>query len=250
MAAIGAAGVAAITAGGQVAGQAVGKVGNLRKAKKLAAYQHGKNLELMEYQNAYNSPDAQMQRFKDAGLNPNLIYGQGNAGNMSSAPQYPDVTSHTPDYSTIVPSAIQAYQQARMTDAKTGEAYMNIQAKQVQTEIAKTNPMLKPHVAAWVSDSMEELAKLKTLESRQWMTQEQGGNIMKFQSKINSEVEALSQRLGLNTTDLAIKNRILESKEFENAIKQLQVNWLKDGDFTPEHIRQGLMLLLSKMLGK
>lgn len=237
-------------AGIATAGQIIGKIGNVKRAKKLASFQHQKNLELMKYQNEYNTPAAQMQRFKEAGLNPNLMYGQGNAGNMQSAPSYPDLVGQNPDYSSVATNAIQTYQQARMTDAKTGEAYMNIQAKQVQTEIAKTNPMLKPHVAAWVSDSMEELARLKTLESRQWMAKGRGEDTMKFQQRINSEVEAMTQRLGLNTSDLAIKNRILESKEFENAIKELQVNWLKDGDFTPEHIRQGLMLLLSKMLGK
>lgn len=37
-------------------------------------------------QNEYNTPSAQMQRFKDAGLNPMLIYQQGNPGNASNAP--------------------------------------------------------------------------------------------------------------------------------------------------------------------
>lgn len=37
-----------------------------------------------ERQNAYNSPAAQMQRFRDAGLNPNLIYGRGESGNAGS----------------------------------------------------------------------------------------------------------------------------------------------------------------------
>lgn len=34
---------------------------------------------------AYNSPAAQMERYKEAGLNPNLIYGQGNSGNVSAS---------------------------------------------------------------------------------------------------------------------------------------------------------------------
>lgn len=34
--------------------------------------------------NAYNSPAAQMQRFRDAGLNPNLIYGRGSAGDAGA----------------------------------------------------------------------------------------------------------------------------------------------------------------------
>jgi len=44
-------------------------------------------------QNEYNSPEAQMQRFRQAGLNPALIYSQGNAGNMASA----NYSSPTPD---------------------------------------------------------------------------------------------------------------------------------------------------------
>lgn len=52
-------------------------------------------------QNAYNTPAAQMQRLKEAGLNPNLVYGNGvqasNADNVRSTeskswnPQAPDV---------------------------------------------------------------------------------------------------------------------------------------------------------------
>lgn len=43
------------------------------------------NLEQWNRNNAYNSPAAQMQRFKAAGLNPDLMYQQGTPG-ISSAP--------------------------------------------------------------------------------------------------------------------------------------------------------------------
>lgn len=44
------------------------------------------NIGLWNMQNAYNTPKAQMERFKEAGLNPNLIYGQTNtASPISSA---------------------------------------------------------------------------------------------------------------------------------------------------------------------
>jgi hypothetical protein len=42
------------------------------------------NLDQWNRENTYNTPYAQMQRFKDAGLNPHLIYGQGSAGNAGS----------------------------------------------------------------------------------------------------------------------------------------------------------------------
>lgn len=41
-------------------------------------------------QNEYNSPQAQMSRFEAAGLNPNLVYSQGNSGNAGPIPS-PDI---------------------------------------------------------------------------------------------------------------------------------------------------------------
>lgn len=56
-----------------------------RAAAELA-YQ--RSVEMWNLQNAYNSPAAQMERFKAAGLNPHLIYGQGNSGNAGTPPAY------------------------------------------------------------------------------------------------------------------------------------------------------------------
>lgn len=65
--------------------------------KQLAEQQNQYNLDMWRMQNEYNSPAAQMQRFKEAGLNPNLIYGQGSNGNAQSAPHM--VTPRVADYS-------------------------------------------------------------------------------------------------------------------------------------------------------
>lgn len=46
-------------------------------------------------QNEYNSPQAQMKRLEDAGLNTALMYGQGSTGNASHAPE--QVTPQAPD---------------------------------------------------------------------------------------------------------------------------------------------------------
>lgn len=51
------------------------------------AYQ--RNLQMWNLQNEYNSPTQQMARLRTAGLNPNLVYGNGVTGNSSgSTPQY------------------------------------------------------------------------------------------------------------------------------------------------------------------
>ena len=64
----------------------------------LSEYEFGNNKAMWQLMNEYNSPKAQMQRFKEAGLNPMLIYQQGNPGNASSPVQYnkPNI-EFTPD---------------------------------------------------------------------------------------------------------------------------------------------------------
>lgn len=56
--------------------------------KQLADYQYNLNMSAWREQNAYNTPTAQMQRYKDAGLNPNLVVSQGNSGNAGAPPTY------------------------------------------------------------------------------------------------------------------------------------------------------------------
>lgn len=64
-----------------IAQQQLANQGNI----SLARENNNFNLEMWRRNNEYNSPSAQMQRYKDAGLNPALIYGSsGNAGNSSS----------------------------------------------------------------------------------------------------------------------------------------------------------------------
>lgn len=52
--------------------------------QNAAEAQNAQQLEFWKMQNEYNKPINQMARFDEAGLNPNLIYTQGNAGNAGS----------------------------------------------------------------------------------------------------------------------------------------------------------------------
>lgn len=81
------------------------------------------NLELWNLQNEYNSPAAQMKRYQDAGLNPNLIYGQSNEASApasASASPFRSGGTHARTmqnaintigaFRQIVESAFEAYQ--------------------------------------------------------------------------------------------------------------------------------------------
>lgn len=92
---------AGLTAGAGLLGSALSSKSQRDSNKanmKLAEYQFEKNKEMWEAQNAYNHPLEQMNRLKDAGLNPNLVYGHGAVGNTSSpAPKYeaPSMKAYT-----------------------------------------------------------------------------------------------------------------------------------------------------------
>jgi len=81
-----------ISAAGSLLGAGIGAVsqGSMNKKtrewnEKQYALQRENALADWNMQNAYNSPEQQMSRLKAAGLNPNLVYGNG-ATAMSSAP--------------------------------------------------------------------------------------------------------------------------------------------------------------------
>ena len=95
---------AAIIGGlGSIVGSAIGanaqrqaNIQNMQLAKYQNNWQTAENdkayarsIEMWNMQNQYNSPTAQMSRLRQAGLNPNLVYGSGVTGNNAgSTPQY------------------------------------------------------------------------------------------------------------------------------------------------------------------
>lgn len=108
----------AVQGGSQFLGSIVDGIFNSIQAKKqreygkeMAEYSWNKDVEMWNMQNEYNSPQAQMQRYQDAGLNPHLIYGQGTPGNATTQPKY-----NTPndefykDHHTSIPNMISMYQ--------------------------------------------------------------------------------------------------------------------------------------------
>lgn len=68
---------------------------------ELAKYAYSKDLEMWNRANVYNSPEAQMERLKNAGLNPNMVYGSGAVAN--SAGTLPKYNAPTLDYNYVPP---------------------------------------------------------------------------------------------------------------------------------------------------
>lgn len=87
--------------------------------------QEAYNTAMWNAQNAYNSPEEVMQRYADAGLNPNLIYGGGaGTGNLAMAPapaprvDYVAMPHPAINGAAIASDAISAYNSVRTTSAQ------------------------------------------------------------------------------------------------------------------------------------
>jgi len=73
---------------------------NRQFAKDMYSRQYQDNLNFWNMQNTYNSPQEQMKRYQEAGLNKNLVFGAGNPGNAGSiaAPDVSTPDQRTPDW--------------------------------------------------------------------------------------------------------------------------------------------------------
>lgn len=90
--------------------------------------------QMYEKNNSYNSPAAQMQRLKDAGLNPDLMYSRGDVGN-ATAPEAP-TQAPTPRYNVIPTNTYgQTAQIAADSGLKAAQARLaDSQSKKTDTE--------------------------------------------------------------------------------------------------------------------
>lgn len=229
---------------------------NQRKSNmELARFQADANEKYLAQQNEYNTPRSQMARFQDAGLNPHLIYGQGTPGNQSSSLSYPEIrpTDYQSMFANIAPlvnQSMMTQSQVQALDAKTRQTYAMTELNKLQAKVLEKNPLLDQNGFKAIIDSLKSSAEIKASESgikqsEMFVQQATAGHQV---NKIFQEVQNLEQRFKLGTLDAQLKAQVLTSKEFQNAILEVQKKWMTDAEITPQHILQFIQLLLMKAL--
>lgn len=107
----------------QVAAQDRTNAVNRDVALEVNKRSYEQNLDFWHRQNAYNTPLAQMQRFREAGLNPHLVYSQSNAaGPIASpaqpVPEYEEKAFQKADRTSLFLDYLQRYQDLKNSQAQ------------------------------------------------------------------------------------------------------------------------------------
>lgn len=148
---------------------------NMEIAKYQAQWQQQENekayqrsLNMWNLQNEYNSPTQQMARIRAAGLNPNLVYGNGVTGNSAgSTPQYEPAKFNAPTMQAYrgwnlgISDAISQFLAYRTVKAQVDnmEAQNSLIRQQTATEATK-----QANIAASTSRSEFDLNMAKELK--------------------------------------------------------------------------------------
>lgn len=169
--------------------------------KQMAEYQNALNQKAWQEQQDYNTPAAQMQRLKDAGLNPNLIYSQGTTGNADSQPSY---VAPEQQYNNLVGQSIQSglgqyysalsqYQAMEMTDEQIRAQRLANERAELEMPYLQNGYYLKYHGLELKNQAQEINNEL--LQQRYREVEERIQGIKIHNELSEKQMEILDQKL-------------------------------------------------------
>lgn len=238
------------------------------KAEAELAYQ--RQLEMWNRQNLYNSPEAQMARFKAAGLNPHLIYQQGNAGNSANIPNYqpPKVAYQyeAPRYGAAINSILPTLMSVGTWMQHMRQSEVEIKQKQTNTEraqqmveyLTQMNPKLLQQAENRLSlfpyqkdmqDYLSNQARTKLFEMEQSFRHQYGDDLFNDMGS-SWERKRLPSIGGMKGLDLGIRKLKFVEQEAQSRLKQAQASWT-DFDITnPQALMQMVLQGVMGMAGQ
>lgn len=234
---------------GSVAGGALGLLGTSenRKANRetnaanmeLAKYQNQWNLDQWNRENAYNTPDEQMRRLKQAGINPNLAFSKGTIDNVSASSP------------TAAPMKLEPYlgntqdMQSMIANVMTGlQAFETYKQAQNQTKLGETQvDYLKADVLnkrAHTEKLFEEKMGLKYDNYVKRELRDYNIDMFKLQmddARANIALKNAQKDVHVLSLSYTQKQMDLISEQIEK-VKQETTNLKTTNDLTREHIER------------
>lgn len=244
-----------IAAGASIAGQAINagsqsatNQSQLSYAREMYDKQRADALADWNMQNLYNSPKEQMIRFKEAGLNPNLIYGQMSNSPVvrSSSPQSYNPTAPQADLGSTANMALSQYYDTQLKTAQIDLVKAQADATMKEALIkAVTNEKLQKELP-YVAQNMEAQLSGQLLKNQAQMQQ----NKELFPQQVAQAKANIQQTIA--STNLTNEQKIKVSQEIQNLIKtgDLQEFEKKLKEFEVNNMSTQLILNnVTKLLG-
>lgn len=234
----------ALLSGGASLLNSVGNFFGQKKAnqanKDLAQQQNRDNVAMWQANNQYNHPTAQMQRLRQAGLNPNLIYGTGVAGSTGSsaspAKSY-DRASVEPEQLNIG-TPFEAFTNTKMQNAQIDNLReqnnviiqdVALKAQQTAANAANTaKTVAETHIAKELREAslQASLANIRQTEALTRNTDERTRG-----ESISNRTLSESQRSQINKISYEAQNaqQQLKGTSLDNKLKELDIELQKLG---------------------
>lgn len=233
-----------------IAGNAANKT-NLRIAREtnqaqmdLARYQADRNLDLWNLNNAYNTPAEQMKRYQEAGLNPNLIYGNGSASSGSSSSpaagfDAPKLQRAQVDNSYVANSAqmlmngLSQSAQIRKTDAETALLHQNAVNAQ-KDEILKDltairfrleNEKTEVGREFWQNEYISKLSELDSRATLNWANA-QNTDTDRFlkEAQLPFVTQMYQSQIDKLLSDISLNKSRKRGSDIENSMKRSYIS--------------------------
>jgi hypothetical protein len=229
---------------------ATGKMNKKSREFSREMYQRTKtdNLTNWQMQNEYNSPQQQMQRLKNAGLNPNMLYDKTGAVIPAQNINTPDVQSaqfRTPEFGNIGTGLVQGYfdtkiKQAQYDNFKAQNTVLLqesvLKAAQAAGEVVRTqgqslsNTFAEQNLTNALKKAGMETDKLGA-DIEFTLSENQRRAVMNSQN-LQESIQRVKNMATQNINDQAtlnIINQNLENLRKDGVIKQLDINLKKNG---------------------
>lgn len=218
--------------------------------KKLGKWQNDMNIANWQMENEYNLPKNQMKRLEDAGLNPNLMYGQGSPGNAGSVPS---VTGSSTNYGArpgrFDPGTLAQLEQAEALHLKNqGQAIANQRANiQFEQDIRDFNAIetfIKDH-----SEGYEPWYYVSRFDSKDKRDSYENIETRSRQSPTYKNLEILWKKGEITSEDLSrLKNQV--------RLSGTAAEWAEDersmftGDWSEMSVGEILGIIFKTLLSK
>jgi hypothetical protein len=180
---------------------------------EMAKYNFDRQVEMWNMQNAYNDPKAEMRRLKEAGLNPQLMYGQGAEANRASSMTAP--TAETADYN-VRPGfnpfeAISGYMDITARKSQIDLTRQNVQTQKMQETLKGVETAFK---AAGIAGAKADSKRKQVLADYQ---QDLSEKLLKLQGQRIDNMILQGANLG---RDFNIKGELLKRQKADASIQE------------------------------